>query len=183
MQPRIKGKNFKITDRLKDYAARKTARLSRLFDRIMSADVEFVDEGGGKGGAVRKAEITLNANGQVLRAEVVSGSFYASFDEAIDKVERQLRKYKSKLIQGRRGAENEIVPSAMATAEASANDHPIARRKTFTIRPMTAEEAVLQMELSGHDFFLFRDAESAQICAVYKRRARGYGLLIPEEEV
>ena len=183
MEQRIKGKNFKIADRLRDYAARKTARVARIFDRISSVDVEFVEEGRGRQGEVRKAEVTLKVNGQILRAEVVSNSFYAAFDEAIERLERQLRKYKTRLIDGRRGGAGaeEAFPERVR-AEGSQN-HPIERRKTFTIRPMTPEEAVLQLELSGHDFFLFRDAETAQICAVYKRRTTGYGLLVPEEEV
>ncbi len=175
----ITGKNFDVSERLRDYGERKIGRLERYFNHIISADLEFVDEAGGKKSNGRKVEVTLNAAGHLMRAEEVGNSFYASLDSVVEKLERQLRKFKTRIIDSRRGEGNEEMEFRL---EPQANDSSsIARVKKFTVKPMSPEEAVLQLELSGHDFFVFRNSNTDSICVVYKRRSSGYGLLVPDE--
>jgi len=179
MQVTIKGKNFDVSDRLKEYADRKVSKLSKYFNHILSATIEFADEAGGKKQDARKAEITLNAAGQILRAEVVGSSFYTSLDSAADKLERQLHKFKTRLIDSRRGNGEDELEAAVSSKAAPPDD--LVRVKRFSLKPMTPEEAVLQMELSNHDFYLFRLQDSTQVAAVYRRKSGGFGMLVPEE--
>ncbi len=179
MQLTTKGKNFEVSDRLREYGERKVTRLEKYFNHIISADIEFVDEAGGKKQNARKVEVTLNAAGNLLRAEEIGTSFYAGVDSVVEKLERQLRKFKTRMIDSRRGNGDERTASAAITG--SDLDNPIVRVKKFTVKPMSPEEAVLQMELSGHDFFIFRNSNNDSINVVYRRRSSGYGLLIPDE--
>ncbi len=180
MQVTIKGKNLDVSDRLKEYANRKVSKLSKYFNHILSVSVEFADEASGKRQGTRKAEITLNAAGQVLRAEVVGSSFYASLDAAADKLERQLRKLKTRLIDSRRGNGEGEVEAVLQPSRLS-REEQLVRIKRFSLKPMAPEEAVLQMELSNHDFYLFRLPDTSQVAAVYRRKSGGYGMLLPEE--
>jgi putative sigma-54 modulation protein len=175
----IKGKNFDVSDRLREYGERKLGKLENHYNRIISADLEFVDEAGGKKQNARKVEVTLNAAGQVLRAEELSGSFYSGIDSVVEKLERQLRKFKTRKIDNRRGdgGEEELELAAPKPDDT----HRILRVKKFGLKPMSPEEAVLQMELSGHDFFVFRNSRTESIAVVYRRNTGGYGLLVPDE--
>ncbi len=196
MQITVQANNFELTDRLKKYAENKASRLTRYFNHILGMDLEFTEEAKGKKGNRRKFEITLRASGRVMRAEVLESSFYNAIDLAVDKLERQLKKYKSKLIGSRRaqGDREELTASFasehFATTEGtetsdsgnSESEGRIVRTKTFSTKPMTCDEAVLQMELSGHPFFLFVNAETSQVNAVFKRSSGGYGMLVPADE-
>lgn len=179
MQVTIKGKNFDVSDRLKEYADRKVGKLSKYFNHILSATIEFADEAGGKKQDARKAEVTLNAAGQVMRAEVVGSSFYTSLDSALDKLERQLHKFKTRLIDSRRGNGEDELMSVLPDRPAPQDE--LVRIKRFSLKPMSPEEAVLQMELSNHDFYLFRMPDSSQVAAVYRRKSGGFGMLVPDE--
>ena len=178
MQLTTKGKNFEVSDRLREYGELKVNKLEKYFNHITSADIEFVDEAGGKKQTARKFEVTLNAAGNLLRAEETGTSFYAGIDSVVEKLERQLRKFKTRMIDSRRGNDDEGILSADVE---SGTDNPIVRVKKFTVKPMSPEEAVLQMELSGHDFFIFRNSNNDSINVVYRRHAEGYGLLVPDE--
>jgi len=180
VQLTIKGKNFDVSDRLRDYAERKLGRLDRYFNHIISIDVEFADEAGGKRGNARKVEVILNAAGRMLRAEEVGSSFYASLDAVVAKLERQLRKFKTRIIDSRRGDGEADSETGFTTS--SAERGGIVRIKRFSVKPMSPDEAVMQLDLLGHDFFVFRNADTDSICVAYKRHAGGYGLLVPEAE-
>jgi putative sigma-54 modulation protein len=176
----IKGKNFDVSDRLREYGERKLSKLENHYNRIISADMEFVDEAGGKKQNARKVEVTLNAAGQVLRAEEKGSSFYAGVDSVVEKLERRLRKFKMRKIDSRRGDGGEEA-FELAAPPAPDDTHKILRMKKFGIKPMSPEEAVLQMELSGHDFFVFRNSRTDGIAVVYRRKTGGFGLLVPDE--
>ncbi len=183
MEITIKGVNLEVSDRLRVYAERKIGKLQKFFNAVERAEVEFSDEARGKGGKSKRVEITLRAKGNLIRAEVAESSFYSAVDLAVDKIERQLRKYKTKLISSRR----QRTPSSQAgevenpSAE-DTGDSLIKRTKTYTLKPMSPEEAIMQMELADHPFFIFMNAETMEINAVYKRNAGGYGLLVPSKE-
>ncbi len=178
MQLTTKGKNFEVSDRLKAYGERKVSKLDKYFNHIISADIEFTDEAGGKKQNARKVEVTLNAAGNMLRAEETGSSFYAAVDSVAEKLERQLRKFKTRIIDSRRSEGNEPAFSAPVSEETT--ESPIVRVKKFTVKPMSPEEAVLQMDLSGHDFYIFRNSNNDSINVVYRRRSSGYGLLVPD---
>lgn len=203
MQLVVKADNFELPERLKTYAETKVSRLSKIFNNIQKIDVEFTDEAVGKKGNSKKVEITLNADGRMMRSEVLESSFYVGVDSALEKLERQLKEFKKKLIYSKRSLDKEKMHGALQKntvgqrLDASSSTEPligsaadlpeeepfrIVKRKTFSTKPMTCEEAILQMELSGHPFFIFVNAESSQVNLVYKRNAGGYGIIVPAEE-
>ena len=179
MNVTVKGKNFDVSERLRDYGERKLSKLENHFNHIISADLEFADEAGGKKQNARKVEVTLNTAGQVIRAEELGSSFYAGVDSVVEKLERQLKKFKMRRIDNRRGDGGEglteiPVPQADET-------HHIIRVKKFGLKPMSPEEAVMQLDLSGHDFYVFRNSRTDGVAVVYRRKSGGFGLLVPDE--
>ncbi|MCY0898680.1 MAG: ribosome-associated translation inhibitor RaiA [Firmicutes bacterium] len=162
----VRGKNVEVTAALKDHVTRKLSKLSKYFDhRAVTAHARLVVEGDD-----HVIEVTMPLDGLLLRAEETSPDMYASIDRVVDKLERQLLKYKAR-VKPRHGHEVK-------------NDNPhhpeeLVRRKTFPRKPMTVDEALMQMDLLGHDFFAFTNAETEMINVVYRRQDGGYGLLEP----
>ena len=168
-----------VTPALEEHATRKVMKLKRYFDQII--DVHVVASVNHSWHIV---EITLSANGVLLRAEERTQDMYQSIDQAVEKLERQLLRHKDRLHSRSRGVVKAEVPPAEGAevpAEAPGELAPIIRTKTVAIKPMSPEEASLQMELIGHDFFVFRNAETEQINVVYRRRDGNYGLIETEE--
>ena len=139
-------------------------------------------------GRAQGVEVTVWCDGLVLRAEETSPDMYTSIDGAVDKLERQIEKYRSRIIEKRRLDESRRRRRAEQAAEktlAAQGEEPpaaarIVRVKRFAMKPMTPDEAVLQMELLGHMFFVFRHTDSQEINVLYKRRDGDYGLIEPE---
>jgi putative sigma-54 modulation protein len=189
---RVQGKNLAITDALRSYVTEKLSKLPRYFDQVQDAQVVLGVARDRNRGREQYAEMTVWCDGLVLRAEESSADMYASIDLAAGKLERQIEKYRSRMIEKRRQNESrkrqrqeesaEIAlragPSSEVPGEASAPS--IVRTKRFALKPMTAEEAALQLELLGHEFFVFRHAGSQEINVLYKRRDGNYGLIEPE---
>lgn len=173
----VTGKNIEVTPALRSYAEKKVAKLEKYLNDSASASAEVmlrVERG------VHIAEVTVNLSGVMLRGEGKTGDMYTSIDAAVDRIERQFNKYKTKINRKIHGPKlGEIVtPPALETQE---EEGPrIVRTKRFALKPMDAEEAVMQMELLGHDFFVFRDAETSEVSVVYKRRDGNYGLIESE---
>ncbi|MBR1455625.1 MAG: ribosome-associated translation inhibitor RaiA [Oscillospiraceae bacterium] len=159
---------------LRAYAEKKIGKLDRFFRNEAEAYVTFSLERGRF-----RAEITIENNGTYYRASELTQDMYASVDSGVAAIERQIRRNKTRLEKRlREGAlEREAVPAYVPDEEPD-DDFRIVRSKRFSIKPMSAEEAILQMNLLGHEFFVFRnmDAEGA-IAVVYKRRQGGYGLI------
>ena len=126
-------------------------------------------------------EITIAAAGTLFRSEVGAESFRDALDDAVTNIERQIRKNKTKL--ARRLRETVFIPVVEEYYDDApeAEEEEIIRTKTFTLKPMSPDEAILQMNLLGHQFFVFIDDQSEETCVVYKRNDGGYGLLIPEK--
>ncbi len=170
-------KRMDSSDQLRAYAEKKIGKLDRFFKNEAEAFVTFSLERGRF-----LAEITIQSNGMFYRASELTQDMYASVDSGVAAIERQIRRNKTRLEKKlREGAlERESVPAYVPAAEADepADDFRIVRSKRFSIKPMSAEEAILQMNLLGHEFFVFRnmDAEDA-IAVVYKRKQGGYGLI------
>jgi len=170
-------KKIKLTDDLKDYAERKIAKLDRFFKDESEAHVTVGLERGRF-----RAEVTLQNNGMYYRVSEVTSDMFATIDSAVAAIERQIRKNKTRLEKKlRAGAiEREIgaLPSYADDEEDEESEFVIHKTKRFSIKPMTPEEAILQMNLLGHEFFIFKNPDSSDaFTVVYKRKQGGYGLI------
>ena len=165
---------------LRAYAVKKISKLDRLFKTEGEAFVTFSIERGRF-----LAEITIHSNGMFYRASELTNDMYASVDSGVAAIERQIRRNKTRLEKRlREGAlEREVLPVyAPVEDEPEAEEFKIVRRKSFSIKPMSVEEAILQMNLLHHDFFVFRDSENDCLSIVYQRKAGGYGLIVTDDE-
>jgi len=180
MQITLTGKHLEVTEALKSYAEQKLAKLERYFRRVDSADVVASQQR-----SFFVVEVTLLANGYLLRAEERDADMYRAVDRVLEKLEHQLKKHKTKLIQRRTGAA-EATPAEQEQPAPPVEEQPAAavgqlvRTKRFAIKPMSPEEAVLEMELLGHDFFVFSNSDTEQVNVVYRRKDGNYGLIEPE---
>lgn len=170
-------KKVHMTDDLRNYAEKKIGKLDRFFKEEAEAYVTFGTERGR-----HKVEVTLNNNGMYYRVSEVTSDMFASIDSAVAAIERQIRKNKTRLEKKlRAGAiEREIgaIPSYAPPEEEEESEFEIIRTKRFSIKPMAPEEAILQMNLLGHEFFVFKNQETDDSFAVvYKRKQGGYGLI------
>ena len=128
---------------------------------------------------ITKAELTISYSGYLLRSETTDKSAMAALDKAIDILERQIVKCKTKLARGRHQA---ITPDvAEPTVEEEPDNYPIVRVKTYEMKPLTVQDAILNMNMLGHNFFMFKNSETGKICTVYRRNDGDYGLIEPEE--
>jgi len=180
---RVHGKNMRVGDDVSSVVTSKIEHAGRIFDDGSVADVEFSELRNPRSSGERiKVEITSHTAGHTVRVESTAPDAVAAFDIAADKFERQLRRLKERLIQRSRKRENKILNGAPAESEEEVEDGPlpIVRTKRFAMRPMTPEEAGLQMEMLGHDFFFFLDAESGKHCVLYHRDDGDLGLIEPE---
>jgi len=171
----ISGKNLEITEALRSYVDKKISKLDKYLDdnRTASAEVMLRIERG-----IHIAEVTVNLSGVLLRGEGKTGDMYTSIDSAVDRIERQFNKFKSRIWK-KHGPKISEMQAPAAYGEELASPR-IVRTKRFALKPMDVEEAVMQMELLGHDFFVFRDADSGEVSVVYRRRDGNYGLIESE---
>jgi putative sigma-54 modulation protein len=172
----IKAKNMEVTDWLREYVEAKIGKLDRYLPSISEARVELSTEKVKSAQDRQVAQVTLRSNGAILRAEERTDDIFASIDAVLDKIYRQIARYKGKRrARGRRGR-GEPLPIEEMEEEA----HRIVRVKQFSMIPMTQDEAIEQMELLGHSFFVFFNSEVEGINILYRRRDGDYGLLQPE---
>jgi putative sigma-54 modulation protein len=178
MEVVIRGRNIEVTPRLQEYVERKVARLDRYLGTINEVRVDLAVENTRSNSDSQVAQFTVHSKKSILRAEERTDDMFASIDAVIDKLHRQIERYKGKRHQRIRSGEVDLGGVTEESEEAPVGD--IVRVKRFEVWPMTAEEAIEQMELLGHDFFLFFNAEEAAINLVYRRKDGNYGLLQPE---
>ena len=170
----ISGKNIDVTDGLKDAIYEKIGKLERYFTEDTEVHVTFSVEK-----ERQKIEVTIPMKGNIIRAEEESTDMYVSIDLVEEIIERQLRRYKNKLLERKQAAQN----LSKAFIEEEIDDEEeieIIRSKHFAIKPMDPEEACVQMELLGHDFYVFRNSETDEVNVVYRRKKNSYGLIEPE---
>ncbi len=170
----ITGRNIDVTEGLRSAVKEKIGKLERYFtpdtEVIVTLSVEKERQ---------KIEVTIPVKGNIIRSEQVSSDMYVSIDLVEEIIERQLKKYKNKITDKQHAREN-------FSSEYIDNDYDeddtikIIRSKRFGIKPMDAEEACIQMELLGHNFYVFRNAETDEVNVVYKRKGNTYGLIEPE---
>jgi putative sigma-54 modulation protein len=181
MQLAISGKNLEVSDSLRAYVEKKIGRLDRYLPNVTDARVELAVENTRASKDRQIAQVTLRSKQAILRAEEASADMFASIDAVFEKMQRQADRYKGKRWSKRGGEEAEI-PAGQTEEEAAAEEQPsrIARVKRFPMVPMDEEEAIDQMELLGHDFFVFFNANQNEINVVYKRRGGDYALIQPD---
>lgn len=175
----LSGRNIEITDAIRAYLERKMERLDRYFDRIVDAKVVLSLAESPHVERRARTEIQVNVPGGVIRAEESDPDLYTAIDRAVDLMERQLKRFKSRIEEGRR-LESVRLAAPVAVVEEVVAEPIIERVKTFTLKPMDPEDAALQMEALGHSFFVFRNAESETVNVIYRRNNGNYGLIVPE---
>jgi putative sigma-54 modulation protein len=186
----VKGKNIDIPEPLHAYVEKKLGKLDRHFEKITAMTVELSSEPKKSSNDRQVVEVTMQVNGQILRAEEASQDMFAAVDAVVDKLERIIERYKSKLYRKddirKTRREARLVEQEAATApvlddsEEDEDTAGITHTKRFQIKPMSPAEATEQMELLGHDFYVFYNQDTSSVAVVYKRRNGTYGLLIPE---
>ena len=174
MKLNFTGKNMDVTEALKDVTNKKLGKLEKYFQEDIQGDVVFSTE---KNRQI--IEVTINLPGTILRAEESSDDMYVAIDKAIDVLERQIRKHKTKL-QRRYNNGETIRFENIAPLEVEEEGPKIVKTKRFDMKPMSVEESILQMELLRHNFFVFLNAETDDLNVLYKRKDGNYGLIEPE---
>lgn len=174
----VRGENIEVTPAIREYAEKKVGKLERYFTDVPDATAHVNLKVYAEKSA--KVEVTIPLPYIVLRAEETSPDLYASIDLVVDKLERQIRKFKTKINRKTRGTAQEA-PAPVAADEEEVNELDIVRTKRLSLKPMDSEEAVLQMNMLGHNFFIFEDAETNGTSIVYKRRDGRYGLIETDE--
>ena len=182
MELTIKGKNVEVTDRLQDYVEKKIGKLDRYLPTISEAWVELSVEGTKAAQDRQVCQLTIRSNGTILRAEERSDDMFNAIDTVLDKMYRQIARFKGKRKNRWRAAGVTVEPLPSGFEEPEFEESPvlIVRSKRFSMTPMHPEEAVEQMVLLGHDFFVFFNADEGQVNVVYCRTDGDYGLLQPE---
>jgi len=176
----VRGRNVDVTDALKDYVEKRVGKLSKFLDGANEATVALTVEGVSRNeGASHRVEVTIPFNGMILRGEEASADMYSSVDLVVEKLEKQIERYKGKLSR-RRGAEQKGYVEPRVRDDEDNEGLQVVRTKRFAYRPMHVDEAVMQMNLLGHSFFVFANAETDQISVVYKRNDGKYGLIEPD---
>jgi putative sigma-54 modulation protein len=183
MQVTVKGKNTEVPEKLRAHAQNKLAKVQRFDDRILAMDVEFSEERNPRVAEAHKVEVTVTTKSRLVRAQARAADPAAAVDQVIDRLKRQIKKLKGQRVDRTQHAEG-VKAMAPPVVRREPDEQPaeptFARYKSIEMKPMTPEDAVEQMELLGHDFFLFSNAETQQANVVYRRHNGGYGLIEPE---
>jgi len=170
----ISGKNIEVTEGLKNAVMDKLGKLERYFTPETEIHVTLSVEK-----ERQKIEVTIPVKGNIIRSEQVSNDMYVSIDLVEEVIERQLRKYKNKIIEKHQNGGN-FKKEFMEKEVPEEEEVQIIRTKHFGMKPMFPEDACVQMELLGHNFFVFSNAETGEVNVVYKRKGNTYGLIEPE---
>jgi ribosome hibernation promoting factor len=177
----VKGKNVDVSDSLYRYAEDKLGKLDRHLPPTTKLELELAVERNPSIADSQVAEATIWTKGPILRARESSDDMRASIDLVVDKLERQVKRYRGKRQRRQsRTAAPHALPGEPLVGAAEEGEPLIVKTKQFAVKPMTSEEAVLQLELIGHDFFVFRNVESDGVNVVYRRRDGNYGLIEPQ---
>jgi putative sigma-54 modulation protein len=178
MKYNIRGQNIQVTEALREYVEKKISRLEKYFEAPITSETSVtlsVTKG------YHAVEVTIPLTGVMLRAEVKSEDMYASIDEVVDKLERQIRKHKTKVnrkIRNDSGVRTFFKESGSAARVLDEEeDFEVVRTKQVTLKPMDVEEAILQMNMVGHNFFVFANADTKEVNVVYRRHDGRYGLI------
>ncbi len=175
MKFNITGRNVTVSDGMKDQIDRKLGKLSKFFKEDATCNVTLSTEKN-----KYKVEVTIPVKDGVIRAEESTPDKFQSLDLVVDVIERQIRRYRTRLIDRHQSSEFSAAFAEEPEDMADEDEIHIERTKHFDLKPMTAEEACLQMELVGHTFFVFQNGDTGNVAVVYKRKGGTYGLIEPE---
>jgi putative sigma-54 modulation protein len=175
----VKGKNVEVSDSIKSYALEKLGKLDKHLNDAARLELELHVERNPSISQNQVAEATVWTKGPVLRARESSSDMRASIDLLVEKLERQARRYRDKRRRGPSRGNHDSKPPQGIPVVADEGEPVIVKTKQFAVKPMTPEEAVLQLELVGHDFFVFQNADTSDVNVVYRRRDGNYGLIDP----
>ncbi len=175
MRIEISEKNCKASEKLVSVVEKKVARLEKYFDEDSICSVYLKQEG-----KLSKTEVTIYYKGNMIRAEVGGDNFYDNIDEILPKIERQIYKHKSK-IESKLKKDAFVEKQLFFREELLQDEGKLVKTKTFELTPMSTEEAVEQLDLLGHSFYIFQDAETSEVRVVYLRDNGDVGLLIPKK--
>jgi len=174
MKFQFRGKNVQVTDSLKEYIEKRLNKLSKFFANNPEAIVTLVVEKDR-----HRVEVTMPVNGYILRGEEESADMYTSVDLVVEKLEKQITKYKGRFDKKKNTGLKEL--HSPAPADNNFEEEPlIVKTKRFAIKPLSVEEAVMQMNMLGHSFFVFSNDETEEVNVVYRRKDGNYGLIEPE---
>lgn len=175
MRITITGRNIDLTQGIKEAVEERLSKLEKYFtpdtDVFVTCSVEKERQ---------KVEVTIPIKGHVIRSEQVSNDMYVSIDLVEEVIERQLKKYRTRLVSKKMNAATSFKPEFVEADDTEDEEVKIVRTKRFGMKPMYPEDACVQMELLGHDFFVFRNAETDEVNVVYKRKGNTYGIIEPE---
>ena len=180
MKISIRGKNLEVSNALRNYVEDKISKIEKYFnDAFIEAQVALSVER-----ERHVVEVTITVDGLLLRGEESSPDMYSSIDGVIEKLERQVHKHKTKISRKIREKKKEfkldLIAPELNVEEYEEDEPKVVKTKRFAIKPMPIEEALMQMDLIGHDFFVFMNAETSEVNVVYKRKNGQYGLIEPE---
>lgn len=173
MKMSFTARQMKVFDIVKETAEKKLAKFDKFFPDTAQMDITF-----SMASNLETVEITIHSDGMMFRAEESADTFANAIDNATEALERQIRKNKTRLRKRVKDEGFKIAEEDYPDTEEEVMFN--VRTKTFPFKPMSVEEAILQMDLLGHNFFVFKDAQNLETCVVYRRKAGGYGLIVPE---
>lgn len=173
MKMNFTARQMKLFDIVKESAEKKLAKFDKFFDENAEMDITF-----SLANNLERVEITIHSDGMMFRAEEAADTFANAIDNATEALERQIRKNKTRLLKRVREEGFKIAEVDVPDVDEEVMFN--VRTKTFPFKPMSVEEAILQMDMLGHDFFVFKDANDLETCVVYRRKHGGYGLIVPE---
>jgi putative sigma-54 modulation protein len=179
MRLHVKGKNVEVSESIRLYAEEKMRKLDRQLHELTEVELELSVEKNPSISANQVAEATVRTKGPTLRVTEASSDMKASIDQLTEKLLRQVQNYRGKR-RDRQVRGNGIPPGGQMIPNDEGTGEQIVKTKQFAMKPMSAEEAVLQLELVGHDFFVFRNDESGDVNVIYRRKDGGYGLIEPQ---
>jgi len=173
----IRGDKILVTDAIKEYIASKLDKLNKYFDSPEDITANILVK---VKGFEQTIEVTIPTTNFTIRNEESAEDLYAAIDLVTDKIERQIRKNKTKINKIEKDAAKKLNFAFMENIEEDDEDTIIVRRKTLNTKPMDEEEAMLQMEMLGHDFFVYKDRDTKRVCIIYKRKDNNYGIIETE---
>lgn len=171
MQLAVRGKNIEVTNALRDYVEKKVGKIEKYLDQPVNAQVKLYVERGR-----HVVEVTAALNGLLLRGEEATDDMYASIDLVADKLEKQVLKYKARF-KKQRGKENGVSEAPVLAAD---EEGKLVKTKRFPVKPLNLDEAIIQMNLLDHSFFVFTNSDTNRVNVLYRRKDGDYGLLEPE---
>ena len=174
MKYNIRGQKGEITSAIKEYAEKKIGKIEKFFSNVDDVNVNVLVKVNGKD---QKVEVTIPVKKMVLRAEETGKDLYAAIDLVCEKLERQIRKNKTRLMQRKTKENLNDINVDFDNKDIEEDNYKVVRRKKLDTKPMSAEEAILEMNMLGHDFFIYKDSDTNNTCVIYKRKDNDYGII------